>query len=116
MTVHTISSRKDFVTLSLAHQYLAIQAYTTYCQPCKTISPIFEGYASEFGSDHYVFAKFDIDAVPDLAFEFGANTVPAFYFFEDGDKADSVNGANVTALKKMVDEYADKAKKFAEKN
>lgn len=59
----------------------------------------------------YAFAKFDTDDVPDLAFELGVRSLPSFYFFENGDKADAgVTGANPPALKKTVEEVAEKAK------
>lgn len=107
------TQKGDFLKSTLSRQFIVLQAQTSYCQPCKAISPIFDDLASSFGSDDFLFARFDIDVVPDLAFELGAATVPAFYFFQDGDKMDSVHGANAEALKKTVQEYAQKAADYS---
>lgn len=111
MTITELKTKKDYLKLLQDNPYVAIQASATWCGPCKAISPIFAKHAGEHASpSKYAFAKFDIDEVPDVANELGIRSVPAFFFFKDGDLDESVTGANVPAVKKNVEAYAAKAK------
>lgn len=107
----TITSRPQFYTLLDSTPYLAIQAHATWCGPCKAISPVYTKLAdAHHVPEAFVLAHFDIDAVPDLAQELGISTVPAFFFFEDGNKDDSMRGADPKKLERLVEEYSEKAK------
>lgn len=111
MPVLEIKSKKEYLDLVNKNSYVALQATATWCGPCKAISPIFAKQADELAAaDTYAFAKFDTEEVPDLAQELGIRSIPAFFFFKDGDLDESITGANVPALKKAVEGYAAKAK------
>ncbi|KAL6850564.1 hypothetical protein ACO1O0_007688 [Amphichorda felina] len=116
MSVIEITSKAQFDELIKSHPYVALQAHATWCGPCKAISPIYtknatEKLAPEGAADKLAFAKFDTDDVPDLAFELGIRSIPAFFFFENQDKADSLTGANPTALKARIDKMSEAANK-----
>lgn len=107
----TITSRPQFYTLLDETPYLAIQAHATWCGPCKAISPVYAQLAdAHCVPDTFVVAHFDIDQVPDLAQELGVSTVPAFFFFEDGNKDDAMRGADPKKLQSLVEGYGEKAK------
>lgn len=111
MSVVDITTKSQFDTLLQSTPYIALQAHATWCGPCKAISPFFKKHADELTiPDKYVFTRFDIDDVPDLASELGISSIPAFFFFENGDKSSSVVGAKPPVLKKALDDLADKAK------
>ncbi|QPG94214.1 hypothetical protein C2857_005392 [Epichloe festucae Fl1] len=112
MPVINITSKSQFDDLIKSTPFVALQATATWCGPCKAISPLFAKHSDALAIENtYAFAKFDIDAVPDLTFELGVRSVPAFYFFENGDKAEgTLTGANPPALKKSVEEVSEKAK------
>lgn len=111
MPVVDITTKKEFDDLVASHPYVALQAHASWCGPCKAISPLFTKHSENLGvPDKYAFARFDTDDVPDLAFELGIRTIPAFFFFENGDKAETVAGANPAALKKVVEGLAEKSK------
>ncbi|KAF5024760.1 hypothetical protein F66182_3192 [Fusarium sp. NRRL 66182] len=107
--VTEITSKAQFDELIKNTPYVALQAHATWCGPCKAISPIFNKHANELKSDKVAFAKFDTDNVPDLAFELGVRSIPAFYFFENGDKGDTLLGAVPPKLKAAVEGLAAKA-------
>ncbi|KAF5643676.1 thioredoxin 1 [Fusarium tjaetaba] len=104
-----IKSKAQFDELIKNTPYVALQAHAAWCGPCKAISPIFNKQAAEHKSDKYTFAKFDTDDVPDLAHELGIRSIPAFFFFENGDKASDLLGAVPPKLIATVKSYADKA-------
>ncbi|POR38591.1 Thioredoxin [Tolypocladium paradoxum] len=111
MSVIDITSKAQFDALIKENPYVAVQAHATWCGPCKAISPMFQKHAETLSVPNtYAFARFDTDEVPDLAFELGIRSIPAFFFFENGDKAASLSGANPPALKKSVEEIFEKAK------
>lgn len=110
-TVQEITSRAQFDELISQTPHVVVQATATWCGPCKAITPLYNKHAENLSiPDKYTFARFDIDDVSDLAMELGIRSVPAFYFFENGDKANTVGGANPPALKKAVEEAGEKAK------
>lgn len=116
MSVIDIKSKADFDALLQKHSHVALQAHATWCGPCKAISPIFAKEATTQLSSHaqpdrLAFAKFDTDEVPDLAQELGIRSIPAFFFFENGDKSDTVAGANPPALKARIAKMAEGAGK-----
>ncbi|PNY24670.1 Thioredoxin [Tolypocladium capitatum] len=111
MSVVDITSKAQFDALIKENPYVAVQAHATWCGPCKAISPMFKKHAETLSvRDAYAFARFDTDEVPDLASELGIRSIPAFFFFENGDKAASVTGANPSALKASVEQFSEKAK------
>jgi thioredoxin 1 len=110
MSVVDITSKEQFDALLKSSPYVALQAHASWCGPCKAISPFFAKHATQHSvPDSYTFARFDTDDVPDLAFDLGIRSIPAFFFFENGDKSQTVQGANPAALKKTIDDLAAKA-------
>ena len=112
--VHNITSKAQFDELVKTTPYVALQAHASWCGPCKAISPIFNKQAVEHKSDKFAFAKFDTDDVPDLAFELGIRSIPAFFFFENGNKDSDLMGAVPPKLTAAIGGYAAKAKGGAE--
>lgn len=111
MSVIEIKSRAQFNELIDKTPYVAIQAHATWCGPCKAISPFFTKHADALAiPDKYVFAKFDTDDVPDLSFELGIRSIPAFFFFENGTKDADLVGPIPPKLKVLVETYSAKAK------
>ena len=58
------------------------------------MSRAFEGKA--------IFAKFDVDEVPDLAVELGIRAMPTFLLFKKGEKAGELVGANPNSLEQLI--------------
>jgi len=82
---------------------LIIDFYTTWCGPCKTMSPEFEKLSVEY-TGKAVFVKCDIDQAKDIAENYGIESIPTFQAWKDGNPLGQVVGADLDGLKKMVEE------------
>lgn len=64
----------------------------TWCGPCKQFAPIFEAAAEEYG-DRMEFLSVDIDENPDLASQYGVESIPTVVFLDkDGNVVDQFIG------------------------
>lgn len=55
--------------------------------------------------DKIYFAKFDVDAVPELAAELGIRAMPTFIIFKNGEKVEEFLGANPPALLNLLNKH-----------
>ncbi len=65
--------------------------YTTWCGPCKLLTPIMEEAAEKY-SDKAVFVKVDIDLNIDLAVRYNVTSIPLIGVFKDGKICDKSLG------------------------
>ena len=111
MSVRELNSKAEFDALLSSTPFVAIEAGAVWCGPCRAIGPMFDKHAKDLAiPEKYVFAKFDLDNNPDIAAELGIRAVPAFFFFESGEKTNTFTGANPQALHEAVSEFSSKAK------
>ncbi|KAK3307245.1 thioredoxin-like protein [Chaetomium strumarium] len=106
MTVHNIATMEQFKETIAKNPVVLLDAFATWCGPCKAIAPQVARWAEEETfKDKIYFAKFDVDAVPDVAQELGIRAMPTFIVFKDGEKVDELLGANPPALFKLIEKY-----------
>ncbi|KIL85989.1 hypothetical protein FAVG1_10958 [Fusarium avenaceum] len=112
MPTTMIKSKQEFDDILKSHKYAVVYATASWCGPCRAIAPIFDKIASQYEdvSEKISLAKFDTDEVSDLAQELGVRSIPAFFAFEDGEKVDSLSGANPPALEKLVGKLGEQAR------
>ena len=61
-----------------------VDFFSTWCTPCKFLSPILEKVLAEFG-DKINFAKVDIDDAPLTADNYKVNQIPTVMLFKEGE-------------------------------
>ncbi|KAL2267304.1 hypothetical protein VTJ83DRAFT_4581 [Remersonia thermophila] len=103
MTVHDITSFQEFKETIQKQPAVIVDAFATWCGPCKAIAPQIARWAEdpEF-KDKIYFAKFDVDKVLDLAQELGIHAMPTFLLFKNGKKVEELVGANPQALLSLL--------------
>ena len=69
-----------------------VDCYTSWCGPCKKLSPTLDEVSEEFG-DRVNIVKVDVDESEDLAMTYGIRSVPTVLFFKNGQQVDKFVGA-----------------------
>ena len=59
-----------------------IDFWATWCGPCQKLGPELEALAAE--CDDIVIGKVDVDSYPQIAIALGVNTIPALFFYNNG--------------------------------
>lgn len=80
-----------------------VDFYATWCGPCKALEPIFAMLAERI--PEVQFARVDVDAAQDVAHEYAITAMPTCLFFKDGEKVDTIVGANPPKLVKLIEQY-----------
>ncbi|GAB1319648.1 thioredoxin trx1 [Madurella fahalii] len=107
MTVHILATPEQFKETIAKNHVVVVDAFATWCGPCKAIAPQVAKWAEGEFKDKIYFAKFDVDAVPDLAQELGIRAMPTFILFKDGEKVDEFVGASPAALFQLLNKYSE---------
>lgn len=56
-----------------------VDFHADWCGPCRITSPILADLAAEYGGEIYIY-KINVDEEPELAYMFGAKSIPMFLF------------------------------------
>jgi thioredoxin 1 len=62
---------------------VVVDFYATWCGPCRMLAPIISEVAEEVGKKAKI-CKLDIDECPEIAEEFGIESVPTLLRFDGG--------------------------------
>jgi len=96
MGVHNVSSKAEFQSALKENNIVVMDAFATWCGPCKVIAPQVVKFSEEFPDAHFI--KLDVDEVPDVAQELGIRAMPTFLIFKAEEKVGEVVGVNPKAL------------------
>ncbi|KAL3419750.1 thioredoxin [Phlyctema vagabunda] len=108
MGVHNLSTKAEFSSALKDNNIVVLDAFATWCGPCKAIAPQVVKFSEEFPSAHFV--KIDVDEVPDVAQELGIRAMPTFLIFKGEEKIAEVVGANPKALQAAIAKAVTEAK------
>ncbi len=75
---------------------VVVDLWAEWCGPCKTLGPIIEKAVADTGGEVEL-AKVDVDANPQIAQAFQAQSIPAVHAIVDGKVVDSFIGAKPEA-------------------
>nr|NLD39637.1 tetratricopeptide repeat protein [Actinomycetales bacterium] len=71
---------------------VVIDLWAEWCEPCKTLGPILERLASEYGG-RFLLAKVDVDANPQIAQAFQVQSIPSVVALLGGQPVPLFQGA-----------------------
>ena len=77
-----LATKADFDAAISGNAKVAVDFYATWCGPCRTISPKFEGFEKEF--TNIKFFKVDVDKNEDTSSDCKISAMPTFHFYKDG--------------------------------
>ena len=77
-------------------QPVLVDFWATWCAPCKTLKPVLEQLALDYGGA-FLLAKVDIDKEAMLASHHGVRSVPTVLLYKDGRPVDGFTGAQPEA-------------------
>ncbi|XP_077981657.1 thioredoxin-like [Glandiceps talaboti] len=102
MTVPYVKTKADFdaALKGAGSKLVAVDFTASWCGPCKFIGPKFEEMSKEFTD--VVFIKVDVDDNGETAEANGVSAMPTFIFFKNGEKVDSLTGADEKKLRELL--------------
>ncbi|KAM3065743.1 thioredoxin trx1 [Clarireedia jacksonii] len=100
MGVHNLSTKEAFQTAISEKDVVVLDAFATWCGPCKAIAPQVNKFSETYPSAHFV--KIDVDELPELAAELKVRAMPTFLIFKGGKQVAQVVGANPQALEEAI--------------
>lgn len=85
---------------------VVIDAYATWCPPCRMLAPIFERVSLSPEMKDVKFVRFNVDENPTLTGTLGIQAMPTLLFFKKGQSIHSSAGLLTgDALTKKINEY-----------
>lgn len=89
--VTTASFEADVIQQSMTVP-VVIDLWATWCGPCKTLSPVLESLAAEYGG-RFVLAKVDVDAEQQIGAAFQVQSIPSVFGVIKGQPVPLFQGA-----------------------
>jgi thioredoxin 2 len=71
---------------------VVVDFWAAWCGPCRMLSPLVEDIARAHAG-HLKVVKLDVDAAPEIAARFGAQSIPLLLLLRDGNEIDRLVGA-----------------------
>lgn len=85
--------KDEFNKLIGAGKPALVDFFAEWCGPCQMMGPILDDMAANFKDiDKVEIIKVDIDALSDVAEQYGIMSVPTFVLFKDGKPAETLVG------------------------
>ena len=96
-------SSENFESILANNEWIIIDCWAVWCNPCKIMAPVFEKLAKEF--KHKVrFVKLNTDLNPQIAFKYEIMAIPTFLLIHKGNLVKKVMGAvGEPGLRKLLE-------------
>lgn len=88
--IKELNDKKEYINFINSSEYVLIKFYTTWCGPCKLLTPQYEKASQS--NEKVKFASVDAEKNTEVSRMFSINTVPTVILFKNGTKIDSFQG------------------------
>lgn len=85
-------NKDEWQSLRRDSKPLFVDFWAQWCPPCRMLAPTFEKLADEY-SNEFNFAKVNVDQFPELAAEFGIQSIPTLLLIKGGKVVEQFIGA-----------------------
>ena len=92
-------TNENFNEIITSKDLVFVQVSTSWCGPCKTLTPIVEEVSDTLTNVY--FGKLDADANGDTANQLGIRSVPTIILYKNGEPVERLTG--VQSKKKLTD-------------
>lgn len=90
-TIHSLAEWEQLLAAS-SNKAVIIDAYATWCPPCKAAAPVYAKLSEELSADSCTFAKVNVDEVRDVAQKLGISAMPTFKVFKNKVEVETQQG------------------------
>jgi len=91
-----------------------VDFWAEWCPPCRMLAPTFEKLAANYG-DQIVFAKVNVDELPEVAGQYGIRSIPTLLLLREGEVVEELIGARpYQDLARVLDQYLASAARCAD--
>ncbi|XP_068001494.1 thioredoxin domain-containing protein 6 isoform X1 [Melanerpes formicivorus] len=108
-----ISSQELWEEMLCLKGLIVVDAFQTWCGPCKTVVDLFRKIRNEVGSHLLHFAVAEVDSIDALA-KYRGKSEPVFLFYAEGELVATVRGLNAPLLQKTILEQLAVERKVTE--
>jgi len=90
-SLHSLAEWEELLK-SNSGKVVVVDAYATWCPPCKAAAPKYAELSEKFSADSTLFVKFNTDEATDLARQLEISAMPTFKVFKSGVEVDVMRG------------------------
>ncbi|KAG9257017.1 PITH domain-containing protein [Emericellopsis atlantica] len=110
-----ITSSQQFKDLLRSSTLVVADFYADWCAPCKQIAPVYESLAKSLSRPGALaFAKVNTENNSDISAQYHVTALPTFLVFRGGKVEDTVQGADPTKLKNIVQKLLSEVESMGE--